>query len=181
LSGLQILVVRGAGVECEVREGGVTDNNDIGFHEPDEPGLYIIDFVSVEYPSSYESMDGGGVEYKDQKIRSLTDEEWGHLRKGGPKAVHNLWKDVESWEQYQRRVSGWCLDCGEEDPREHCAAAHEFPPCVMCAKRLVNLGNVKQVFYAEDYRLHDAIEVLNQCGIGVVHLIPLGKQVSIPA
>src|SRR4051812_3976190 len=26
-------------------------------------------------------------------------------------------------------------------------------PCVMCAKRLINLGNVKQVFYKESYRL----------------------------
>ncbi len=43
-------------------------------------------------------------------------------------------------------------------------------PCVACAKRLINLGNVKQLFYGEDYRLRDAIDLLQSVGIPVEHL-----------
>jgi dCMP deaminase len=38
-------------------------------------------------------------------------------------------------------------------------------PCVMCAKRLINLGNVKKVFYAEDYRIKDSLDLLREVGI----------------
>ncbi len=38
-------------------------------------------------------------------------------------------------------------------------------PCVQCAKRLINLGNVKKVYYGEDYRVRDSLEVLKQVGI----------------
>jgi dCMP deaminase len=40
-------------------------------------------------------------------------------------------------------------------------------PCVQCAKRLINLGNVKKVIYGEDYRVRDSIDLLNQVGITV--------------
>ena len=40
-------------------------------------------------------------------------------------------------------------------------------PCVGCAKRLINLGNVKKVFYGQDYRLKDSIEILRSVGIEV--------------
>jgi dCMP deaminase len=43
-------------------------------------------------------------------------------------------------------------------------------PCVACAKRLINLGGVKKVFYRTDYRLRDSIDVLNSVGIEVIHL-----------
>ena len=43
-------------------------------------------------------------------------------------------------------------------------------PCSACAKRLVNLGNVKTVYYAEDYRKKDSIEILQACKIEVVRL-----------
>ena len=43
-------------------------------------------------------------------------------------------------------------------------------PCVACAKRLINLGNVRQVFYGEDYRLRDSIDVLQSVGIKVQQL-----------
>jgi len=42
----------------------------------------------------------------------------------------------------------------------------------MREKRLINLGNVKQLFYGEDYRLRDAIELLQSVGIPVEHLDP---------
>lgn len=43
-------------------------------------------------------------------------------------------------------------------------------PCVGCAKRLINLGNVKKVYYGEDYRVKDSIELLRSVGIEVAQL-----------
>ena len=40
-------------------------------------------------------------------------------------------------------------------------------PCVQCAKRLINLGNVKKVFYGEDYRIRDSAQLLESVGIAV--------------
>src|SRR3954449_6097065 len=40
-------------------------------------------------------------------------------------------------------------------------------PCVQCAKRLINLGNVKAVFYGQDYRIRDSVELLKSVGIHV--------------
>ena len=41
-------------------------------------------------------------------------------------------------------------------------------PCLLCAERLVNLGNVKKVFYARDYRTKDSIAILETSGIEVI-------------
>lgn len=38
-------------------------------------------------------------------------------------------------------------------------------PCKMCAKRLVNLGGVTKVYYSEDYRLREGLDVLDAAGI----------------
>ncbi len=43
-------------------------------------------------------------------------------------------------------------------------------PCSMCAKRMVNLGNVKRVVYKNDYRICDSIETLQKSGIEVEKL-----------
>ena len=43
-------------------------------------------------------------------------------------------------------------------------------PCVACAKRLINLGNVRQVYYGEDYRIRDSLDLLKDVGILVEHL-----------
>jgi dCMP deaminase len=40
-------------------------------------------------------------------------------------------------------------------------------PCVACAKRLINLGNVEKVVYLNSYRKIDSIEVLEYVGIQV--------------
>jgi dCMP deaminase len=40
-------------------------------------------------------------------------------------------------------------------------------PCVMCAKRIVNLGGVRKVFYGEDYRIRTSIEIFDR--VGIVH------------
>ena len=38
-------------------------------------------------------------------------------------------------------------------------------PCVACAKRLINLGSVRHVFYGEDYRIRDSLALLESVGI----------------
>jgi dCMP deaminase len=43
-------------------------------------------------------------------------------------------------------------------------------PCAACAKRLINLGNVRQIFYGEDYRVRDSLELLKSVGITVGQL-----------
>lgn len=44
-------------------------------------------------------------------------------------------------------------------------------PCVMCAKRLINLGNVKKVFYCKDYRTEDSLGIFSQVGIAVERFV----------
>ena len=48
-------------------------------------------------------------------------------------------------------------------------------PCVLCAKRLINLGNVKTVYYDKEYRVRDSITTLESVGISVIHLSTQGK------
>lgn len=43
-------------------------------------------------------------------------------------------------------------------------------PCKMCAKRLVNLGGVRRVWFRHDYRLRDSVEILRQAGIDLEQL-----------
>ena len=43
-------------------------------------------------------------------------------------------------------------------------------PCPMCAKRLINLGGVQKVYYKNDYRVHDALDILKMSGIQVEQL-----------
>lgn len=43
-------------------------------------------------------------------------------------------------------------------------------PCIQCAKRLINLGNVKKIYYDQDYRIRDSIDLLKSVGIEVEQL-----------
>lgn len=43
-------------------------------------------------------------------------------------------------------------------------------PCAMCAKRLINLGNVRKVFFAVDYRSKASMDLFAQVGIAIEHL-----------
>src|SRR5262245_15419764 len=43
-------------------------------------------------------------------------------------------------------------------------------PCVQCARRLINLGNVRAVYYGEDYRIRDSVELLQSVRIRVERL-----------
>lgn len=42
-------------------------------------------------------------------------------------------------------------------------------PCSACAKRLINLGNVKKLYYAQPYRSLSSLELFATVGIEVVH------------
>lgn len=43
-------------------------------------------------------------------------------------------------------------------------------PCVACAKRLINLGGVRRVYYQTNYRSTDSLQLLASVGIDVVQL-----------
>ncbi len=43
-------------------------------------------------------------------------------------------------------------------------------PCSMCAKRLINLGNVKRVYYGFDYRTRTSLDLFSAVAIPVQHL-----------
>jgi dCMP deaminase len=43
-------------------------------------------------------------------------------------------------------------------------------PCVACAKRLINLGGVRKIFYRTPYRSTDSLEILKSVGIEVQQL-----------
>jgi dCMP deaminase len=49
-------------------------------------------------------------------------------------------------------------------------------PCVQCAKRLINLGNVKKVHYGQDYRIRDSVKLLESLGIEVT-MLPVSPHV----
>ncbi len=42
-------------------------------------------------------------------------------------------------------------------------------PCVQCAKRLLNLGGVQKVYYANEYRVVDSLEIFRATGIEAEH------------
>jgi dCMP deaminase len=44
-------------------------------------------------------------------------------------------------------------------------------PCVSCAKRLINLGGVKTVYYGADYRIKDSLDLLKSVGIHVEQIL----------
>ena len=43
-------------------------------------------------------------------------------------------------------------------------------PCVLCAKRIVNLGGVLCVYYLRPYRVTQGLEILHTVGIATYHL-----------
>jgi dCMP deaminase len=86
---------------------------------------------------------------------------------------------------YNGNAAGLPNDCDSGEPR-NCGCLHseenavincDAPryeekvvfvthlPCVMCAKRLINLGNVRVVHYGEEYRLADSLALFAQAGI----------------
>lgn len=65
-----------------------------------------------------------------------------------------------------------CLH-SEENAVINCDIPRETPkvvfcthlPCKMCSKRLINLGGVQQVWYLNDYRIRDSLQLFDRCGI----------------
>lgn len=65
-----------------------------------------------------------------------------------------------------------CLH-GEENAVINCDSSRDAPkivfvthnPCPSCAKRLINLGGVTSIYYAEEYRDTTGIEYLQRVGI----------------
>lgn len=49
-------------------------------------------------------------------------------------------------------------------------------PCRACAKRLINLGGVKKVYYANDYRSKESIALLESVGVIVEHILTPAAQ-----
>ena len=70
-----------------------------------------------------------------------------------------------------------CLH-SEENACINCQAPRSTPkvvfvthlPCVMCAKRMLNLGGVQRVYYSQEYRIATARELLEKNGIQVTRL-----------
>ncbi len=53
-------------------------------------------------------------------------------------------------------------------------------PCIPCAKRIINLGNVKRVIYDKEYRSKDSIPLLIETGIELFSLVD-GKLIEVTA
>ncbi len=72
-------------------------------------------------------------------------------------------------------------NCGclhsEENAVINCDSPRSIPkvvfvthqPCAACAKRLINLGNVRKVFYAHEYRSSASGTLFAQTGIELIH------------
>ncbi len=81
--------------------------------------------------------------------------------------------------QCDRETPGNC-GClhSEENAVINCDSPRDTPkivfvthlPCPMCAKRLINLGGVKKVYYKNDYRIRDSLEIFRMAGIEVEQL-----------
>jgi len=91
---------------------------------------------------------------------------------------------------YNGNASGLSNGCDRDDPgncgclhsEENAAINCDSPrqiekyvfvthlPCSACAKRLINLGNVKRVVYKHSYRSEAALELFAQVGIEVVRM-----------
>jgi dCMP deaminase len=83
-------------------------------------------------------------------------------------------------------------NCGcihaEENAVIHCCQHYSVPkivftthlPCVMCAKRLLNLGGVTTVFYRSDYRKHDSLDLLLSKNVRVKQLLDENPLTALP-
>lgn len=62
-----------------------------------------------------------------------------------------------------------CINC--DSPRQTDKVVFvTHSPCVGCCKRLINLGNVKKLYYNTEYRDLSGLELLKQVGIDVQQL-----------
>ena len=73
-------------------------------------------------------------------------------------------------------------NCGDLHSEQNCIINCDSPshtekivfvthnPCIMCAKMLINLGNVKKVYYKTEYRDTLSINILQSVGIETIKL-----------
>lgn len=47
-------------------------------------------------------------------------------------------------------------------------------PCKMCAKRIIQLGNVQRIYYMDEYRNDDAAVIFDKAGILISKITPYG-------
>jgi dCMP deaminase len=92
---------------------------------------------------------------------------------------------------YNGNASGLTNGCDRKDEPGNCGCLHSeenavincdsprhiekiafvtHMPCALCAKRLINLGQVKKVYYHSEYRTSDACQLLNHVGIELISL-----------
>ena len=62
------------------------------------------------------------------------------------------------------------INCDSPRPTEKVVFVTHLP-CVQCAKRLINLGNVKTIYYDQDYRKKDSLELFFKVGIEAKQLV----------
>ena len=62
-----------------------------------------------------------------------------------------------------------CINCQASRAVDKIAFVTHLP-CGMCAKRLINLGGVRRLYYSEEYRRRDSIALLSDVGIAVSQL-----------
>lgn len=114
----------------------------------------------------------------------------GHLMKVGCVIVSADFRRVHA-SGYNGNASGLSNQCDSMEPGKcgcihaetnaivSCSASRDEPkilfcthlPCMACAKLIIQLGGVKQVFYRHDYRLKESLITLTEVGIEMGHLI----------
>lgn len=76
-----------------------------------------------------------------------------------------------------------CLH-SEENACINCQTSRSTPkvafvthlPCLMCAKRLINLGGIVRVYYSDDYRKRESLALLLDAGIDTTQLVTPARE-----
>lgn len=61
------------------------------------------------------------------------------------------------------------INCDSPREREKIVFCTHLP-CLMCAKRLINMGGVKEIYYRNDYRKRDSLLLLHEHNVLIGHL-----------
>lgn len=113
----------------------------------------------------------------------------GELMKVGAAIVSSDFRQVFAV-GYNGNASGLPNGCDSTEPGKcgcihaetnavvSCTAARDEPkilfcthlPCMACAKLIIQLGGVREVYYQQDYRLKDSLSTLTGAGIQMGHL-----------
>lgn len=121
--------------------------------------------------------------------KSLAERSTCSRLKVGTVIVSTDYRKVLSW-GYNGNASGLTNKCDTDEPGNcgclhseenaiiNCDVSRDIPkfvfithmPCKMCAKRLINLGNVVQVFYNQEYRDSSGIGLLLEAKIAVAYV-----------